>query len=75
MVARSFLTNTVIRLFGCLPKTSQTIKLTTSAFLSSLLDVRVKKSADVGSDHHLLVASMRLKIAAIHKILEKVGKK
>lgn len=32
-----------------------------------LLDVRVKRSADIGSDHHLLVASLRLKIASIQR--------
>ena len=45
------------------------------AWRSNLLDVRVKRSADIGSDHHLLVATTRLKIAAIHKSQEKVGKK
>ncbi|XP_073817488.1 uncharacterized protein [Musca autumnalis] len=31
----------------------------------SLLDVRTKRGADVGSDHHLLIATVRLKIASI----------
>ena len=39
------------------------------------MDVRVKRSADIGTDHHLLVATMRLKYAAIHKPQEMVGKK
>ena len=42
---------------------------------SSLLDVRVKRSADIASDHHQLVATMRLKTAAIHTPQDKVGKK
>lgn len=33
----------------------------------SLLDVRNKRGADIGSDHHLIVATIRLKIAAIKK--------
>ena len=31
-------------------------------FRRSLLDVRVKRGADVASDHHLLVARMKLKL-------------
>ena len=42
---------------------------------SSFLDVRVKKSIDIGSDHHLLIATMRQKIATIPKPQEKLGKK
>lgn len=33
----------------------------------SLLDVRNKRGADVGSDHHLVIATIRIKIAAIKK--------
>lgn len=31
----------------------------------SLLDVRVRRSADIGSDHQLLIADVRLKVAAV----------
>ena len=34
---------------------------------SSLQDVRVMRGADVGSDHHLLVAKVRLKITKVRK--------
>jgi endonuclease/exonuclease/phosphatase family metal-dependent hydrolase len=34
------------------------------SFRRSLLDVRTKTGADVGSDHHLAVASFRMKITA-----------
>ena len=35
-----------------------------SKWRSSLLDVRVKRGADINSDHHLVVGSVRLKVAA-----------
>lgn len=38
---------------------------------TSLLDVRNKRGADVGSDHHLVVATLRLKIASIRHIHQK----
>ena len=34
---------------------------------STLQDVRAKRGADVGSDHHLLVAQLKLKLAAVRK--------
>ena len=34
-----------------------------SRFRRSLLDVRVKRGADVASDHHLLMGRCRLKLA------------
>ena len=34
---------------------------------STLQDVRVKRGADVGSDHHLVVAQLKLKLAAVRK--------
>ena len=34
---------------------------------SSLQDVRVKRGADAGSDHHLLLAKVRLRIAKVKK--------
>ena len=34
---------------------------------SSLQDVRVLRGADVGSDHHLLITKVRLKIAKVRK--------
>ena len=34
---------------------------------SSLLDVRAMRGADVGSDHHLLMAKVRLRIAKVRK--------
>ena len=34
---------------------------------SSLQDVRVLRGADAGSDHHLLMAKVRLKIAKVRK--------
>ncbi|KAG7307745.1 hypothetical protein JYU34_006321 [Plutella xylostella] len=37
---------------------------------SSLLDVRNKRGADVGSDHHLVVGKIRLKLAAVHRRVE-----
>ena len=38
-----------------------------SKWLSSLLDVRVKRGADINSDHHLVVGSVRLKVAALRR--------
>jgi len=34
---------------------------------SSLQDVRVKRGADAGSDHHLMLAKIRLKIGKVKK--------
>ena len=39
----------------------------------SLLDVRNKRSADIASDHHLVVAEIRLRVARILQREEKVG--
>ena len=39
------------------------------------MDIRVKRNADIGSVHQLLVAAMRLKITAFYKPEEKIGKK
>ena len=36
----------------------------------SLLDVRNRRGADIGSDHHLMIARIRIKIAAIKKHFE-----
>ncbi|PVD25303.1 hypothetical protein C0Q70_15803 [Pomacea canaliculata] len=35
-------------------------------FRRSLLDVRVKRGADVATDHHLLVATMKIKLRSFH---------
>jgi hypothetical protein len=40
----------------------------------SLLDTRNKRGADIGSDHHLVVAELRLKISASKKPFIKVNK-
>jgi hypothetical protein len=44
-------------------------------FRRSLLDVRNKRGADIGSDHHLMVADFRLKILATRKKSETRRKK
>ncbi|PVD33022.1 hypothetical protein C0Q70_08470 [Pomacea canaliculata] len=35
-------------------------------FRRSLLDVRVKRDADAATDHHLLVATMKIKLRSVH---------
>ncbi|XP_062532890.1 uncharacterized protein LOC134201663 [Bombyx mori] len=42
---------------------------------SSLLDVRNKRGADIDSDHHLVVAEVRLKIAVPHRKPDKAARK
>ena len=37
-----------------------------------LLDVRVKRGADINSDHHLLVSEFRMKLAAKKKKIRKL---
>ena len=44
-------------------------------FRKSLLDVRNKRGADIGSDHHLMIANFRFKILAAGKKFETRGKK
>ena len=44
-------------------------------FRSSLLDVRNKRGADIGSDHHLMIANFRFKILAAKKKFETRRKK
>jgi len=44
-------------------------------FRSSLLHVRNKRGADVGSDHHLMIANFRFKILAARKKIETRRKK
>jgi len=44
-------------------------------FRRSLLDVRNKRGADIGSDHHLMIADFRFKILATRKKTEKRRKK
>ena len=39
-------------------------------FRRSLLDVRNKKGADIGSDHHLMIANFRFKILATKRSLK-----
>ena len=39
----------------------------------SLLDVRNKRSADIASDHHLVIAEVRLRVARVQRREEKVG--
>lgn len=41
----------------------------------SLLDVRNKRSADIGSDHHLIYGEIRLKVAAIRTKNEQLSRK
>lgn len=41
----------------------------------SLLDVRNKRSADIASDHHLLIGEVRLRIARIRRQEERVGRR
>ena len=40
-------------------------------FRRSLLDARAKRGADVGSDHHLVVGKMRLKLRNFYNIMAK----
>ena len=40
---------------------------TNRTWRSSLQDIRVKRSADVGSDHHLVVAKVKMKLLALKK--------
>ena len=40
-----------------------------------LLDVRVKRGADINSDHHLLVGEFRMKLAAKKKMDNKVQRR
>jgi hypothetical protein len=42
-------------------------------FKSSLLDVRNLRSADVGSDHHLLIGSLRIRIARVKPRRERIN--
>ena len=44
-------------------------------FRRSLLDVRNKRGADIGSDHHLMIANFRFKILAAKKEFETRRKK
>jgi len=44
-------------------------------FRRSLLDVRKKRGADIGSDHHLMIANFRFKILAARKTCETRQKK
>ena len=44
-------------------------------FRSSSLDVRNKRGADVGSDHHVMLAKIRLKIARVKVQLNKANRK
>ncbi|XP_055623636.1 uncharacterized protein LOC129767047 [Toxorhynchites rutilus septentrionalis] len=39
----------------------------------SLLDVRNKRSADIASDHHLVIAEIRLRVTRVQRREEKVG--
>ncbi|XP_065356005.1 uncharacterized protein LOC135950386 [Calliphora vicina] len=41
----------------------------------SLLDVRCKRGADIASDHHLVVASMRIKLAAVDNNVPTIQRK
>ena len=42
-------------------------------FRRSLLDVRVKRGADIASDHHLLICQLRLKLKAVKKLQDTTG--
>lgn len=44
-------------------------------FRSSLLDIRNKRGADVGSDHHLMLAKIRLKISKVKDQTNRVNPK
>jgi len=44
-------------------------------FRRSLIDVRNKRGADIGGDHHLMIANFRFKILATRKKIEKRRKK
>ena len=44
-------------------------------FRRSLLDVRNKRGADIGGDHHLMIANFRFKILAARKKIETRRKK
>ena len=44
-------------------------------FRRSLLDVKNKRGADIGSDHHLMIANFRFKILATRKKIETRRKK
>ncbi|XP_045450139.1 uncharacterized protein LOC123658893 [Melitaea cinxia] len=45
------------------------------AWRTSLLDVRNRRGADADSDHHLVVADVRLRMAAARRKVEKASKK
>ena len=42
-------------------------------FRTSMLDVRVKRGADIASDHHLLICQLRLKLKAAKKLQSATG--
>ena len=42
-------------------------------FRTSMLDVRVKRGADIASDHHLLICRLRLKLKAAKKLQSSTG--
>ena len=42
-------------------------------FRRSLLDVRVKRGADINSDHHLLICQLRPKLKAVNKLQPKTA--
>ena len=48
---------------------------TTNKWRRVLLDVRVKRGADINSDHHLLVGEFRMKLAAKKKTDNKVQRR
>ena len=54
---------------------NQTDHIATSKRFRSLLDVRNKRGADIGSDHHLMIANYRFKILAVKKKFETRRKK
>ena len=44
-------------------------------FRRSLLDVRNKRSADIASDHHLLIGEVRLRVARVQRREERQGRR
>ena len=42
-------------------------------FRRSMLDVRVKRGADIASDHHLLIGQFKLKLKAVKKLQSSAG--
>ena len=52
-----------------MPKTNINHIVISKRWQSSLQDVRVKRGADLASDHHLLQGKIQLKLSAVKKVV------